>query len=100
MLDRLHEASQDLPEFTPYANRQPQPMPQNYAQAKQQQYANAFKSDDGVEVIETQNAQTAHSDKKYGRNDLVTLISPDGKEEEMKYKKAEELLNQGWRIKA
>lgn len=99
MLDRLHEASQDLPEFTPYANRQ-QPMPQNYAQAKQQQYANAFKSDDGVEVIETQAAQaSAHSEKKYGRNDLVTVISPNGKEEEMKYKKAEGLLSQGWKIK-
>lgn len=40
MLDRLQEASQDIPEFTPYAQRQP--MPQNYQQAKQQQYANAF----------------------------------------------------------
>lgn len=58
MLDRLQEASQDIPEFTPYANRQPQgqrPMPQNYQQAKQQQYANAFKDDDGVEVVEMKN---------------------------------------------
>lgn len=103
MLDRLQEASQDIPEFTPYANRQPQaqrPMPQNYQQAKQQQYANAFK-DDGVEVIETTHkAQSSiHSEKKYGRNDMVTVISPAGKEEEMKYKKAEGLLGQGWKIK-
>ena len=98
MLDRLQEASQDLPEFTPYAKRQPQPMPQNYAEAKQQQYANAFKSDDGVEVIETARPTAAH-EKKYGRNDVVTVVSPQGKEEEMKYKKAEGLLSQGWRIK-
>lgn len=100
MLDRLHEASQDLPEFTPYAQRQPQPMPQNYQQAKQQQYANAFK-DDGVEVIETTAKSSITSgEKKYGRNDIVTIVSPQGKEEEMKYKKAEELLGKGWRIKA
>lgn len=101
MLDKLHEASQDIPEFTPNARRRPQPMPQNPIQAKQQQYANAFKDDDGVEVVEMQpTAQpVVHSDKKYGRNDIVTVVSPDGKEEEMKYKKAEPLLAQGWTIK-
>lgn len=102
MLDRLQEASQDIPEFTPYANRKPQqPAPRNYTEAKQQQYANAFK-DDGVEVIETAPKQTPiqHTDKKYGRNDMVVVISPDGKEEEMKYKKAEGLLAQGRQLKA
>lgn len=102
MLDRLQEASQDVPEFTPYAKRQAQPMPQNYQQAKQQQYANAFKDDDGVEVIQTtthSSQSTMTGGKKYGRNDMVTVISPDGKEEEMKYKKAEELLTKGRHIK-
>ncbi len=100
MLERLHEASQDVPEFTPNARRA-QPMPQNATQAKQQQYANAFAQDDGVEVVEMpkQQAPIQHTEKKYGRNDLVTVISPDGKEEEMKYKKAEPLLAQGWRVK-
>jgi len=68
MLERLHEASQDLPEFTPYANRKPQPMPKNYQQAKQQQYANVFKEDDGVEVIQlkTHNPQvTTKVEKRY-----------------------------------
>ncbi len=104
MLDRLQEVSQDLPEFTPYAKRQgAQPMPQNYQQAKQQQYANAFKDDDGVEVVEIQNNKPQiqnEGGKKYGRNDLVTVISPAGKEEEMKYKKAEGLIAQGRTIKS
>lgn len=39
-------------------------------------------------------------DKKYNRNDIVTVVNPQGKEEEMKYKKAESLLAQGWRLKA
>ena len=101
MLDRLQEASQDIPEFTPYAQRQPQQMPQNRQQAKQMQYAQAFKDDDGVEVVEVKQKQSPvqNTEKKYGRNDLVTVISPAGKEEEMKYKKAEELLAQGWRLK-
>ncbi len=99
MLNRLQEASQDLPEFTPYAKRQAQP--QNYQQAKQQLYAHAFKEDDGVEVIEQapSHQAPAASGKKYGRNDLVTVVSPEGKEEEMKYKKAEELLAKGRHIK-
>lgn len=77
MLERLHEASQDLPEFTPYAKRKPQqPTPQNYQQAKQQQYSQAFREDDGVEVIENK-TQVVESKNKYGRNDLVVVISPD-----------------------
>ncbi|MEI7477411.1 MAG: hypothetical protein WCJ81_02560 [bacterium] len=36
---------------------------------------------------------------QYGRNDLVTVISPSGEEKEMKYKKVEELLKQGWKVK-
>gem|GEM_PF-5106522 len=102
MLDRLQEASQDIPEFTPYAQRNAQPMPRNYEEAKQMQYSNAFKDNDGVEVVEVKKtaAPIVHSDKKYGRNDIVTVVSPDGKEEEMKYKKAEGLLAQGRHIKA
>jgi hypothetical protein len=45
------------------------------------------------------NKPQAASDKKYNRNDQVTIIDPSGEEKEMKYKKAEELLAKGWRIK-
>jgi preprotein translocase subunit SecA len=38
------------------------------------------------------------SDKKYGRNDMVIIIK-DGVEKEVKYKKAESLLGEGWQIK-
>lgn len=35
---------------------------------------------------------------EYGRNDLVTIIK-DGQEQVLKFKKAQELLSQGWEIK-
>lgn len=38
------------------------------------------------------------SDKKYGRNDKV-VISRNGEEREIKFKKIEEYLNDGWKIK-
>lgn len=38
------------------------------------------------------------SENKFGRNDLVTIVK-DGVEKEMKYKKAEKLLEEGWEIK-
>ncbi len=38
------------------------------------------------------------SEKKYGRNEIVTIYK-DGEEKEMKYKKAESLLALGWQIK-
>jgi len=37
-------------------------------------------------------------DKKYGRNDKITIIK-DGKEQEIKYKKIDEYLKDGWVIK-
>lgn len=37
-------------------------------------------------------------EEKIGRNDKVTIVK-DGKEKEMKYKKAEPLLSEGWEIK-
>ena len=36
------------------------------------------------------------SDKKYGRNDKIKVVSPDGKEIEVKYKKLQQYLNQGY----
>ena len=36
------------------------------------------------------------SDEKIGRNDKIKMISPDGKEIEVKYKKLQQYLNQGY----
>ncbi len=38
-----------------------------------------------------------HVDKKVGRNEKVTVVSPSGKKEEIKYKKLQEYLNRGYR---
>jgi hypothetical protein len=35
---------------------------------------------------------------EYGRNDIVTIVK-DGEEQTLKFKKAEELLAEGWEIK-
>lgn len=35
-------------------------------------------------------------DQKYGRNDKIKVVSPDGKEIEVKYKKLQQYLNQGY----
>jgi len=37
-----------------------------------------------------------HVDKKYGRNDKIKMVGPDGKEIEVKYKKLQQYLNQGY----
>jgi len=37
-----------------------------------------------------------HVDQKYGRNDKVKMVSPDGKTIEIKYKKLQQYLNQGY----
>ncbi len=37
-----------------------------------------------------------HVDKKYGRNDKVKMVSPDGKTVEIKYKKLQQYINQGY----
>lgn len=48
---------------------------------------------------ENSDSNTHSSDQpKIGRNELVTIIK-DGEEQEMKYKKAEKLLEEGWSIK-
>ena len=38
--------------------------------------------------------QPVHVDQKIGRNDKVKLISPSGKQVDVKYKKFQQLLNQ------
>jgi preprotein translocase subunit SecA len=35
-------------------------------------------------------------DQKYGRNDKIKVVGPDGKEIEVKYKKLQQYLNQGY----
>jgi len=42
--------------------------------------------------------QPGKKEEKIGRNDLVTIVK-DGKEETMKFKKAESLLEDGWELK-
>jgi len=41
---------------------------------------------------------TIISGPKYGRNEVVTIVK-DGEEQEMKFKKAERFLEEGWQIK-
>jgi preprotein translocase subunit SecA len=55
---------------------------------------------EGAASITKQQKGTAHSTKEdhIGRNEVVT-ITKDGKEETMKFKKAEPLLKQGWHLK-
>jgi len=38
------------------------------------------------------------SEPKIGRNEIVVVVK-DGEEKEMKYKKAEPLIEEGWQIK-
>jgi hypothetical protein len=53
-----------------------------------------------VEVIDTSSQQSvASSGKQYGRNDIVVVVGPNGEEKEIKYKKAEALLEKGWSVK-
>lgn len=55
--------------------------------------ANLITSDGVVSNKENQNVEG----KRYGRNDLVK-VEKDGEVKEMKYKKAEKLLDEGWQI--
>jgi hypothetical protein len=41
---------------------------------------------------------TLEQGSEYNRNDIVT-VTKDGKEQTLKFKKAQELLAQGWEIK-
>jgi preprotein translocase subunit SecA len=44
--------------------------------------------------------QVVNTGKTYGRNDAVTIVNmQSGEERNVKYKKAEPLLQQGWVIK-
>jgi preprotein translocase subunit SecA len=40
--------------------------------------------------------QPVHVDGKVGRNDKIKLVSPSGKQIEVKYKKLQHYLNQGY----
>jgi preprotein translocase subunit SecA len=40
--------------------------------------------------------QPVHADEKIGRNEKVRMVSPSGKEVEVKYKKLQQYLNQGY----
>jgi preprotein translocase subunit SecA len=37
-----------------------------------------------------------HADEKIGRNEKVKMVSPSGKQVEVKYKKLQQYLNQGY----
>lgn len=76
-------------------------MAQRGFDANAQRFAQAFGSDDGVEVIDgnaSGSAAGSTAAKTYGRNDLVKIVGPNGEVQEMKYKKAEELLSKGWKL--
>ncbi|NCT00056.1 preprotein translocase subunit SecA [Candidatus Parcubacteria bacterium] len=58
-----------------------------------------FKTSDSMIASGADRGQgTAISDKKYGRNDKVTIVK-GSEEKEVKYKKFEEFENDGWTIK-
>ena len=38
-----------------------------------------------------------HVEKKYGRNEIITVVSPSGKKEEIKYKKLPQYINRGYK---
>jgi preprotein translocase subunit SecA len=40
--------------------------------------------------------QPVHADEKIGRNEKVKMVSPSGKQVEVKYKKLQQYLNQGY----
>ena len=48
---------------------------------------------------ESANAGQEATSSKFGRNDIVK-IEKDGEEREVKWKKAEEMLNDGWVLKS
>ncbi|MFT5359913.1 MAG: preprotein translocase subunit SecA [Candidatus Paceibacteria bacterium] len=59
----------------------------------------AFQSSDNMVASGAERESgTVVSDKKYGRNDKVVIIK-DGEEQEIKYKKFEQLKEGGWSIK-
>lgn len=94
VLDKLQEAAVSAPAYNP------QTATQQWFDANASRFAKAFSTDD-VEVFHTgtRDQGLGTSWKQYNRNDIVVLVWPNGEEKEMKYKKAEELLGQGWRIK-
>ncbi len=38
-----------------------------------------------------------HAEKKHGRNELISVVSPSGKKEEIKFKKLQQYLNRGYK---
>ncbi|MEO0559955.1 MAG: helicase-related protein, partial [Bacteroidota bacterium] len=46
----------------------------------------------------TAKAMPVTAEKAYGRNDIVTVMDPQGATHEMKYKHAQSKLNQGWAL--
>jgi len=40
--------------------------------------------------------QPVNTDEKIGRNDKISLVSPSGNQVEVKYKKLQQYLNQGY----
>jgi preprotein translocase subunit SecA len=95
MLGKLQEAAQSAPKYEPKAMAQPG------FDATANRYAKAFSNDNksGLEVVDVNYTVNDDTTKQYGRNDQVVVVSPNWEEKEMKYKKAEELLAKGWRIK-
>jgi hypothetical protein len=93
MINKLQEAASSVPAYNAQAMAQP------WFDATASRYAQAFAWSDDIEVIDMNNTPQATNDKKYNRNDQVVIVWPGGEEKEMKYKKAEELLAKGWRIK-
>jgi preprotein translocase subunit SecA len=97
VLDKLQEAASSAPAYNPQTAPQSSWVSPDMSGSR---FARAFSTDD-VEVFHTgtRDQGLGTSLKQYNRNDLVVLVWPNGEEKEMKYKKAEELLGKGWRIK-
>jgi preprotein translocase subunit SecA len=89
----LHRINEVLPKI------QPQAVDQQEAERKREaEVAQAAAGETTAEAKPKANRTPVVSDKTYGRNDLVTIQKGD-ETQELKYKKAEPLLQQGWHIK-
>ena len=79
--------------------RTPQRQKYDNLQTSHPQLAASGGGSDEAQPVAPPKAKPAVSEKKYGRNDTVTVQNLNtGEKKEMKYKKAEPLVNQGWMI--
>jgi preprotein translocase subunit SecA len=92
-IDTLHRLAEIIP------NIEPEAIDKEAAELQKQQAAAQAMSQRSNVSESSANKAPRVSEKTYGRNDLVTVTNGE-ETKELKYKKAEEMLKDGWRLVA